>query len=283
MLLREVRHRMQAKHRLIIQDSLLPGNYGHGTHHKCEKTPEERLKNEYDDFKLLQSTPYPQEIVLSREEVEQVIKAEFRGELGKKDLLDRSITGLNFLNHLLDKSDCSSINTCSQGVTVEVLTAPRLTRQAPSLDALLGANSEPKHVFYYRVRISYDETKDLGRKYLEVMEDGEAKKKQAQGPSKVRVLGRHLRFVSADGSVMEVPKGSHGVVGFTPILKHNEMFEYMSAGHIEDRRGFLQGSFQMVRMGHVPEDRFDAPIVPAAFIAPESESDLNFKPDESWE
>ncbi|KAK3233946.1 hypothetical protein CYMTET_55780 [Cymbomonas tetramitiformis] len=47
-------------------------------------------------------------------------------------------------------------------------------------------------------------------------------------PRPVQLIGRHLLFQDSWGSVQEVPKGSGGVVGHTPVLKEGQTFEYHS-------------------------------------------------------
>ena len=49
---------------------------------------------------------------------------------------------------------------------------------------------------------------------------------------KVQLVGRHLIFTDATGSTEEVPRGSAGVVGHTPVLEPGQSFEYYSGMYV---------------------------------------------------
>ena len=61
-----------------------------------------------------------------------------------------------------------------------------------------------------------------------------------------QLVGRYLRFTNSAGGVIEVPRGSPGVVGHTPILAPDQCFEYVSGCTQEAEHGTMLGSFQMI-------------------------------------
>ena len=64
------------------------------------------------------------------------------------------------------------------------------------------------------------------------------------GTVPVRVLGRQWVFTDASGGSIQVPRGSPGIVGHTPLLEPWQCFEYISGVHLATRTGSLIGSFQ---------------------------------------
>lgn len=72
--------------------------------------------------------------------------------------------------------------------------------------------------------------------------------------------------------VTEVPKGSRGVVGCTPLLEPGACFEYYSGADLEGGAGSMHGSFQMATVD--PERptqhlrTFDALVGPFLFKRP---------------
>lgn len=61
-----------------------------------------------------------------------------------------------------------------------------------------------------------------------------------------QLLGRHWIIRAQDGTVIsEVPKGSRGVVGFTPVLQPGAACEYYSYVPLT-QDGTMEGSFQMI-------------------------------------
>ena len=52
------------------------------------------------------------------------------------------------------------------------------------------------------------------------------------GCFKVQLVGRHLIFTDATGGTEEVPRGSAGVVGHTPVLEPGQSFEYYSGMYV---------------------------------------------------
>ncbi len=66
------------------------------------------------------------------------------------------------------------------------------------------------------------------------------------GAQAVQLLGRHWRFHDASATlVVEVPRGSPGVVGHTPVLQPGQAFTYTSGAQLPTPRGSMAGCFQM--------------------------------------
>lgn len=86
------------------------------------------------------------------------------------------------------------------------------------------------------------------------------------GNKVVQLVSRHWLFESADGRVIEVPKGSAGVVGHAPVLEPGQAFEYYSGTQLSTRSGSVRGSFTMV-VG-ATDERFEAKIAPTALMGP---------------
>ena len=80
-----------------------------------------------------------------------------------------------------------------------------------------------------------------------------------EGSTTVRLLGRHWVIRNGDGGVhQQVPKGSKGVVGQTPVLRPGQAFEYASGTDFATPGGSVQGSFQMLCLDTSTE--FDADV-----------------------
>ena len=93
-----------------------------------------------------------------------------------------------------------------------------------------------------------------------------------EGSEAATLMGRHWRIVDQRGHVIEVPKGSPGVVGHTPRIlglddsnSEPAFFEYASGTTLATAAGTMEGSFQMVRDGGA---RFDAVISPFMLHSP---------------
>jgi ApaG protein len=76
-----------------------------------------------------------------------------------------------------------------------------------------------------------------------------------EGAETVQLLTRHWVITSGEGKVEEV-RGP-GVVGYQPVLKPGEEFQYTSGCPLNTPVGTMHGSFQMVTQGG---DGFDATI-----------------------
>ena len=66
----------------------------------------------------------------------------------------------------------------------------------------------------------------------------------------VQILSRHWKVFGKNGELqVEVPKGSRGVVGHTPIIKPNTCFSYYSGTDLEGKGGSMEGSFHVTVLG----------------------------------
>lgn len=89
-----------------------------------------------------------------------------------------------------------------------------------------------------------------------------------QGQVVVQLLGRHWVIANDRRKVVAtIPKGSPGVIGYQPVIKPGEWFEYYSGIDVETPGGEMSGSFQMVAM-HSDRDPepFDAVVSPFALV-----------------
>ncbi|EKD42266.1 MAG: ApaG [uncultured bacterium] len=100
-------------------------------------------------------------------------------------------------------------------------------------------SSDEQFVFTYHVRISNE------------------------GMNVVQLLSRHWIITDADGLVEEV-KGP-GVIGYQPILKPGETFEYSSFCPLKTPIGTMHGNYQMVNENGEP---FNAKIAPFRLAIP---------------
>ena len=82
------------------------------------------------------------------------------------------------------------------------------------------------------------------------------------GHEQVKLHGRHLIFEDSnpDVSHIEVPRGSPGVVGLTPLLGPGTIFEYGSGAHLQSDSGFMSGSFQLATEQGETFDAFMGPV-----------------------
>lgn len=168
---------------------------------------------------------------------------------GREEQLDRAFQSLRLLGDQIHMQGCSS-SAETEGVHVEVTTAfiGGAGDVDPSYEEEEGV---PEKLYYtYRVRVS-----NVGQEV-------------------VQLLSRHWVIEDSQGQVItEVPKGSKGVVGCTPLLKPGECFEYYSGTDQEAPGGCMHGSFQMAVVDpQRPQDAyartFDALIAPFRFVAP---------------
>ena len=82
-----------------------------------------------------------------------------------------------------------------------------------------------------------------------------------------QVVSRHWIITDGDGREEQV-KGL-AVVGYQPVLKPGEKFEYTSGTPLRTSHGVMRGSYFCVA---VDGERFEAPIGPFALVAPEAGS-----------
>ena len=87
-----------------------------------------------------------------------------------------------------------------------------------------------------------------------------------QGDQPVQLLSRHWIITNGEGHVEEV-RGA-GVVGYQPLLKPGEEFQYTSGCPLTPPVGTMHGEFNMV----VPDsgEKFDAKIDPFRLAVPKA-------------
>lgn len=87
-----------------------------------------------------------------------------------------------------------------------------------------------------------------------------------EGQQTVQLISRHWVITDGEGKVEEV-RGS-GVVGYQPVLKPGEEFQYTSGCPLGTPVGTMHGEFNMVR----PDsgEKFDARIEPFRLAVPKA-------------
>ncbi len=85
-----------------------------------------------------------------------------------------------------------------------------------------------------------------------------------QGSQTVQLISRHWAITSGAGKVEDV-RGP-GVVGYQPVLKPGELFEYTSACPLDTPVGTMHGEFNMVVQDG--GEKFDALIQPFRLAMP---------------
>ncbi|KAL6766756.1 hypothetical protein ACKKBG_A37230 [Auxenochlorella protothecoides x Auxenochlorella symbiontica] len=91
------------------------------------------------------------------------------------------------------------------------------------------------------------------------------------GTETVQLLGRHWIIQDSRGvTVTEVPRGTRGVIGCTPIIKPGTCFQYYSGTDLDEAPGSMHGSFQMAVLDDrsQPLESFDAEVAPFHFWPP---------------
>jgi ApaG protein len=154
--------------------------------------------------------------------------------------LDAAIAALQVIGRLRAGAACHSATTTaavalSAAVRVEVTTAP-----APGVP--FGVQAAARHFpFAYRVTV------------------------RNCGGAVVQLVSRHWLFQDSGGLRIEVPKGSPGVVGHTPILEPGQCFEYVSGVELRAPSGTMRGSLHFT----VPSSggSFDAAVAETALQA----------------
>lgn len=128
--------------------------------------------------------------------------------------------------------------TTTRGIQVEVTTKHIGVDQNSAVQMSDVAGTDSMFVFAYNIRITN------------------------VGEELVKLVGRHWIIEDSNGNRTEVPKGSPGVVGYTPCLYPGSIFEYGSGLHLRTNSGVMSGSFQMSRHdGRL----FDAVVRPVVF------------------
>ncbi|MES0874982.1 Co2+/Mg2+ efflux protein ApaG [Sinimarinibacterium thermocellulolyticum] len=85
-----------------------------------------------------------------------------------------------------------------------------------------------------------------------------------EGDETVQLLSRHWIITAGDGRVEEV-RGP-GVVGYQPVLRPGEEFQYTSGCPLDTAVGTMHGAFQMVVQAS--GEAFDAHIRPFCLAVP---------------
>lgn len=86
------------------------------------------------------------------------------------------------------------------------------------------------------------------------------------GDETVQLISRHWVITNGEGRVEEV-RGP-GVVGYQPVLKPGEEFEYTSGCPLTTPVGTMHGEFNMVVQGS--GEKFDAKIEPFRLAVPKA-------------
>ncbi|KAI3430608.1 hypothetical protein D9Q98_005201 [Chlorella vulgaris] len=171
----------------------------------------------------------------------------------REEQLDRAFLSLRLLSEQVHMH-CHCSSSCeTEGVDVEVTTGYVGNQRDldPTFEAEEGAEegADGNTYFTYRIRVSNC------------------------GEETVQLLGRHWLIYDSRGVLIhEVPKGTSGVVGCTPLLEPGACFEYYSGVDLSEPAGSLRGSFQMAVVNpSKPHDKwirtFDAEVAPVAFVA----------------
>jgi ApaG protein len=87
-----------------------------------------------------------------------------------------------------------------------------------------------------------------------------------QGHEIVQLISRHWIITNGEGKVEEV-RGA-GVVGYQPVLRPGEEFEYTSGCPLTTPVGTMHGEFNMVVQGS--GEKFDAKIEPFRLAVPKA-------------
>ena len=85
-----------------------------------------------------------------------------------------------------------------------------------------------------------------------------------EGAQTVQLISRHWIITDGEGKVEEV-RGP-GVVGYQPVLKPGEEFQYTSGCPLSTPVGTMHGEFNMVRPDSL--EKFDARIEPFRLAVP---------------
>jgi ApaG protein len=174
-------------------------------------------------------------------EVAALVKASFRaGGGGAAPHGGEGLQHLSALNTLRALAPCNSVSVTEVGESVRVETE-LATVFLPSL-ALGALAASERYTFSYRIRVTN------------------------AGSTPVQILGRHWQFFNARGDLMEVPRGSPGVVGHSPRIETGMSFEYYSGVSLTTPKGTMEGSFQM--LAHEGRVSFDAHVARAELRAP---------------
>ena len=159
---------------------------------------------------------------LTGDDVVSVVRRLFRAR-GTGGDLDAALANLSAFNALRANAPCHTRTTTrrSNGVCVSVEMTTVFLPQLP-LDACAASNFWP---FAYRIRVANE------------------------GTVAAQIVGRNWLFSDAKGGVIEVPRGSPGVVGQTPVLPPKAIFEYVSGVNLTTPTGEVEGAIRLVAEG----------------------------------
>lgn len=184
--------------------------------------------------------------VLSGESVRTLVRSEFRR--GGGGGVDAALRHLVTLNRLRASDACTTQTRTRFGddVIVDVTLSTAFVSIMTAADMAAGACFP----FAYRCVV------------------------RNSGIHAVQLLGRSWQFYdSGHELVVEVPRGSLGVVGHSPVLQPGQVFTYVSGTQHPTPRGSMAGSFQMVVLpagasGDDPSEHFDAVIASTPLCGP---------------
>ena len=142
---------------------------------------------------------------------------------GERDALEDGFVALRLLAEQQRLRSGSSVRVSGPGLRIEC-TAAQVEEMAPPP----GDPKHGHHAFAYRVSI------------------------ENVGQTTCRVLGRHWMIEDSSGEAEVAPRGSPGVVGYTPLLRPGQRFVYGSGTLLECDEGRMWGSLQCEEL-HPPE------------------------------
>ena len=239
-LLREARALTRSKRALYFTDTppldVVVKNYGRGSFVPASspRAVQEAL------FPGVDFAGFPSS-EMTGEEVGDLVKKSFRRPPPSGSGSEAGLRHLAALNTLRALAPCSSVATTEVGEVVRVRTE-LTTLFLPSL--ALGAMEESgRYTYSYRVRV------------------------HNTGLVPIQILGRHWLFSSSRGDLMEVPRGSPGVVGHSPRVDPGMTFQYYSGVSLATPLGAMEGSFQAI--AHDGKVHFDCHVARAELRAPQ--------------
>lgn len=171
------------------------------------------------------------------------VKGEFRraalaGPAEQDKLVDTAFVVLRAVSEQLNMECCSSLAK-TRGVQVDATSACVVPGDGPG---------QFPYAFTYRISVTNS------------------------GDRAVQLKGRHWIITNERGEIVHsVPAGSPGVVGFQPIIRPGEAFEYYSGTDLCTPRGRMVGGFNMaeVAQGRGEPIEFYATVAPFLLDCPQ--------------
>jgi ApaG protein len=227
--LREARALRRATSPLLLSAPLLPEvaakRYGRGSFVKpqgsCAVLAEHFPGIPFSELGVVTYATLSGDDVMSV--VRRLFRARPRGALETNAELDAALAHLSTFNALRANAPCHTRTTTKRanGVIITVEMTTMFLPQLP-LEACIASEYFP---FAYCVRVSNE------------------------GTVASQIVGRHWLFTDAKGGVIEVPRGSPGVVGQTPMLQPGAVFEYVSGVHLCTHKGEVEGAIRLIADG----------------------------------